>query len=131
MTTRRIIKALPFCLVFFLAGCMMHKSSNMTATSPNSSGDSDIVLRRLSYQDGILEGEVLNQSKKTAQVVMVEVSFLDSSGKPLFAQDFRAVPGGDGHALLPKSAKHFNYKVTLGQSSKIAVAGRIKSISCE
>lgn len=110
-----------------LAGCVMTKDTPEIQIS-STSGE-QIILRRLSYQDGILEGELFNRSERTAQAVTVEVSFLDSTGKTVFSREFVAVPGGDGRALMPQYAKHFNYKLALdARSRRIAVSGKIKSV---
>lgn len=115
------------CATLLSAGCMPRSDRSAGATSDSGEGTT-VILRNLSYHDGILEGELVNQSKKEARVVLIDVSFEDSSGKQLFTQDFKAVPGGDGRALLPGYVKHFNYRLTLAGSAKISVAGTIKSI---
>lgn len=87
-----------------------------------------VVLKNLAFHDGVLEGEVVNESARTVRLAIVEVAFLDSSGKQAFAQDFRAVPGGDGQGLLPGYVKHFNYQLKISQAAGITVAGKIKAI---
>lgn len=110
-----------------IAGCAQR---GVSPVGQSSSPYREIILSRLSYHDGILEGQLLNNSEQTVKVVVIEISFLDPAGTTMFSQEFRAVPGGDGQAILPSQAKHFNYKVSINaQAGEIAVSGKIKSVT--
>ena len=92
----------------------------------------EIILSQLAYRNGIVEGQLFNNSQRTAQIIIVEISFLDPTGKILLSQEFKAVPGGDGRALLPRQAKHFNYNAELKtRSQKVQVTGKIRSVDFE
>jgi hypothetical protein len=88
-------------------------------------------LENLSLQGGVLQGEIVNRSRRTARAVTIEVSFIDSADNELFKQEFQAVPGGDGRALQPGYVKHFNYRLELEQSTDIRAVGRIRTVDYE
>ncbi|MBI5882838.1 MAG: hypothetical protein HZB91_07025 [Elusimicrobia bacterium] len=121
-------KTFCFSAVFLISGCMARNPATKAMVPDAPGSEAGVLLRHLSYHDGVLEGELLNQSQRTAQVVVLEISFLDPRGMPVFTQDFKAVPGGDGRALLPRQAKHFSYGLRLAQSEKVSIVGRIKTI---
>ena len=87
-------------------------------------------MARLTYSDGVLAGEVVNNSKKQAVSVVVVAEFLDQDGKSLLMQELKVVPGGDGRALLPRQAKRFQYKVVVN-AMNIKVVGKIKTVIYE
>lgn len=129
MTKTRIpagVLALPIWLAIATSACSPAQRGGLRQIK-----DEVPRLENLSLQGGVLQGEIVNQSRRTARAVMIEVSFMDSAGKELFKQEFRAVPGGDGRALQPGYVKHFNYRLELEQSTDIRVVGRIKTVDYE
>lgn len=116
--------------MLMLSGCASH-SERHTDTALHARGDRVVALRNLSYRDGILEGEVLNRSARAARAVLIEVAFSSPSGAPLFAQEFEAVPGGDGQVLLPEHVKHFSYRIDLAGPAEISAVGKVVSVDYE
>ncbi len=109
-------------LITLLAGC---STTSSTGVNPAT----QITLRNLSYRDGGLTGELVNQSPKTARTITLTVSFLDAQGQTILTQDFKAVPGGDGRSLSPGSAKHFRYQVRFNAGSATpTVSATIKTV---
>ena len=109
-------------LITLLAGCA---GTSSTGVNPAT----QIILRNLSYRDGGLTGELVNQSPKTARSITLTVSFLDPQGQPVLIQNFKAVPGGDGRSLAPGSAKHFRYQVRFNSgAASPTVSATIKTV---
>lgn len=127
MTRTRVgVLALPIWVAIALSGCAPVQRGGLRLMK-----DEVPRLENLSLQGGVLQGEIVNRSRRTARAVTIEVSFMDSAGKELFKQEFRAVPGGDGRALQPGYVKHFNYRLEFEQATDIRVVGRIRTVDYE
>jgi hypothetical protein len=116
--------------MLMLSGCASFTDRH-TEADLHGRGERVVVLRNLAYRDGVLEGEVLNRSARVARTVLIEVTFSDPSGDELLAQEFEAVPGGDGQVLLPEHVKHFSYGIALAGSAEISAVGKVVSIDYE
>lgn len=101
-------------------------------TKPAAKGEKpaeEVILQNLAYKDQVLSGELINRGQKTAKLVVLTVSFMDSQGKILLTEDFKAVPGGDGKPLASGYSKHFRYQVRFNAGAETpAVSALLKAV---
>lgn len=114
--------------ILMVIGACQAVMPNARNAGDQAGAGSSVHLRNLSYRDGVLEGEIVNQGDGTLDEVVIEISFLGDEGKIALRHDVRVVPGGDGRPLRANHAKHFRFEVEIDSETAVRVDGVIKSI---
>jgi hypothetical protein len=119
------MKKLLLISILVIIGCKSEKV-NTTPVHKNSKG---IIIKFIEYDDGEIQGEILNKSSNNYKEVVLKLDFYTGCGKKILTKKFKVVPGKDKKILKTNFIKHFRYKIRINpQRPYLKVVGEVISV---